>query len=112
MQTPIVGRQEVLTLFLFQSQNGFANLATEKPGKMDVAEALDLSEKLVCTASQPPVRTRGPAARVNRGVVSTPALRAQVVVTMAPQDPPATPAWARRGPASLPESLRSKKECL
>ncbi|XP_070260242.1 forkhead-associated domain-containing protein 1 isoform X7 [Myotis yumanensis] len=34
------------------SQNGFANLATEKPGKMDVSEALDLSEKLYLDMSK------------------------------------------------------------
>nr|KAF6378095.1 forkhead associated phosphopeptide binding domain 1 [Myotis myotis] len=34
------------------SQNGFANLATKKPGKMDVAEALDLSEKLYLDMSK------------------------------------------------------------
>ncbi|XP_054577194.1 forkhead-associated domain-containing protein 1 isoform X6 [Eptesicus fuscus] len=34
------------------SQNGFAHLATEKPGKMDVAEALDLSEKLYMDMSK------------------------------------------------------------
>ncbi|ELK27976.1 Forkhead-associated domain-containing protein 1 [Myotis davidii] len=35
-----------------ESQNGFANLATEKPGKMDVAEALELSEKLYLDMSR------------------------------------------------------------
>ncbi|XP_070260243.1 forkhead-associated domain-containing protein 1 isoform X8 [Myotis yumanensis] len=35
-----------------ESQNGFANLATEKPGKMDVSEALDLSEKLYLDMSK------------------------------------------------------------
>uniref|UniRef100_G1PE44 Forkhead associated phosphopeptide binding domain 1 n=1 Tax=Myotis lucifugus TaxID=59463 RepID=G1PE44_MYOLU len=34
------------------SQNGFANLAAEKPGKMDVTEALDLSEKLYLDMSR------------------------------------------------------------
>ncbi|EPQ20214.1 Forkhead-associated domain-containing protein 1 [Myotis brandtii] len=34
------------------SQNGFANLATEKPEKMDVSEALDLSEKLYLDMSK------------------------------------------------------------
>lgn len=58
---------------------------------MDVAEALELSEKLVRTDRQPPVGPGSPAVRVNRGVVSTPALRAQLVVTMAPPGPPTTP---------------------
>lgn len=73
MQTSIMGRQEFLTLFfLFQSQNGFANLATEKPGKMDVSEALDLSEKLVCTDRQPPVGPRVPCSPCEpRGSVNT-----------------------------------------
>ncbi|XP_037002021.2 forkhead-associated domain-containing protein 1 [Artibeus jamaicensis] len=35
-----------------EAQNGLADLATEKPGKMDVAEALDLSEKLYMDMSK------------------------------------------------------------
>lgn len=48
-------QQRIFISFLFQPHGGLANsgpiLTTEKPGKMDVAEALDLSEKLVCTDS-------------------------------------------------------------
>lgn len=51
--------KSVFASFLFQPLNGLANSAipaTEKSRKMDVVEALDLSEKLVCTYSIVPSR--------------------------------------------------------
>ena len=59
-------KREFLFLFLFQPQNGLSSpgsiMATNKLGKTDATEALDLSEKLVCTPSlsPPPVQTRNP----------------------------------------------------
>nr|KAF6381975.1 forkhead associated phosphopeptide binding domain 1 [Pipistrellus kuhlii] len=44
---PALSRTEIQA-----SQNGFASLAPEKPGRMDVAEALDLSEKLYMDMSR------------------------------------------------------------
>lgn len=57
---------------LFQPQNGPSNsgsiLTTEKAEKMEVAEALDLSEKLVCAYSIHPLPSEpGPAVSVNPG---------------------------------------------
>ncbi|CAK6440633.1 unnamed protein product [Pipistrellus nathusii] len=44
---PVLSRTEIQA-----SQNGFASLAPEKPGRMDMAEALDLSEKLYMDMSK------------------------------------------------------------
>lgn len=67
LQNFIAEPQEFFLPFLCQAQNGLADLATEKSGKMDVAEALDLSEKLVCADSLPS-KLGSPAVSVSLGV--------------------------------------------
>jgi hypothetical protein len=68
-------QESVLISFSFQSHSGFSNsvsnLAIEKSGKTDVAEALDLSEKLVCTRAISPLppHAGSPAVSVNCRII-------------------------------------------
>lgn len=99
--------KRVFIPFSFQPPSGLANSGfipvTENAGRMDVAEALDLSEKLVC-ADRPVPQSWGPGSQGNRGVS---VLHACSVVTVALQDPSTAPAWVAHSIADGLEKLGS-----